>query len=62
VAYKNSIDSFLPRILTIKIPMLKLQTRLHPTDLLPESAAAFEVAVTLAKLSGGTSWVEGQST
>lgn len=34
--------------------MLKLQTILHPTDLLPESHAAFEAAVTLAKLSGGT--------
>lgn len=34
--------------------MLKLQTILHPTDLLPESAAAFEAAVTLAKLGGGT--------
>jgi nucleotide-binding universal stress UspA family protein len=34
--------------------MLKLQSILHPTDLLPESAGAFEAAVTLAKLGGGT--------
>lgn len=34
--------------------MFNLQTILHPTDLLPESAAAFEAAVTLAKLAGGT--------
>lgn len=33
--------------------MLKLHKILHPTDLQPDSAPAFEAAVTLAKLGGG---------